>query len=126
MIIRTANRISGNENQVPPWLNRIHSQPYRLAQLALDAIANNRIANPAADREAKAAVRQLVGKDAQHQKFVGIRPSRAANFLEPLVLPNSIPLFHAPTIASNLSARGCATVCSSTIRSDASSNLFMT
>jgi hypothetical protein len=104
MIIRTANWISGNENQVPPWLNRIHSQPYRLAQPALDAIANNRIADSAADREAKAAVWQLVWEDAQHQKFVGVRPPHTADFLEPLVLPNSVPLFHAPTIASNLPA----------------------
>ncbi len=57
LILRTANGMSGNKHQVPTRFNGIHSQPHRFTQSALDSVAVYNIANSAAYRKAKTAVR---------------------------------------------------------------------
>lgn len=45
-------------------------QPHNLAHAPADAISNNSPAYPAADREAKAADRQSIGKQTNNQKSI--------------------------------------------------------
>ncbi len=60
MIVRTANRLSGNQDDVPPRLEIILLQAHDLTQASLDAIAPHSIPNAAVDSKAKASVRQIV------------------------------------------------------------------
>ncbi len=39
LIVRTANWMSSNKDQIPPRFDRIHSQPHGFAQSTFDAIA---------------------------------------------------------------------------------------
>ena len=53
VIVRVAYGLAGDKHQVPTWFDRILPQSHALAQTTLNPIAYDRVANPAADREAK-------------------------------------------------------------------------
>lgn len=49
VIARIANRIPGNEYQIPPGLDYTLPASHRLAELALDAIPHHCVTDPATD-----------------------------------------------------------------------------
>jgi len=70
MILRTANRLPSDQDYIATWPNGRHAQTQNLAQASLNAVAHNGVADAAADRKSKPAVRQIIGEHAEHQQVV--------------------------------------------------------
>ena len=67
VVVRTANRISGDEHQIPSGLDCIPAQFHGFAQAAFDAVAHNCIPDPAADRETETAIGETVRRNTEDQ-----------------------------------------------------------
>lgn len=111
MIISTANGMSGNKDNIPPWHNHLHSQPDHFAQTTLEPIAKNSAANPSIDGKPKPAIRQLVGQDTHHQKFATVRFTLLTNFLEAFIFPDAVKSLHAAIQPENSLRSSVISVC---------------
>ncbi len=95
MILRTANRLPSDQDYIATWPNPRHTQTDNLAQAALDAVAHHGIADPAADRKSKTAVRQIIGECAYHKHIVCNRAPTLANLTKSPVFPHAVTTLHA-------------------------------
>lgn len=66
MILRTANRLPSDQDYIATGPNGRHAQTHNLAQASLDAVAHHGIADAAADRKPKPAVRQIIGEGTEY------------------------------------------------------------
>ena len=94
MIVRTANGLPGNQNNIPPRLNVILLQTHDFAQASLNPIAPDSVPNAAIDSKAKSTIRKIVRQGAQDKEGIRVCTSLATNFLESLIGANSILSFH--------------------------------
>ncbi len=94
MIVRIANRLSGNQDDVPPRLEIFLLQAHDLTQTSFDAIAPHRVPNATIDRKAKPSVRQIVWQDAQNKQLIRKRASLPADFLKAFVRADPISPLH--------------------------------
>ena len=95
MIVRTANRLPSDQDYIATRPNPCHAQTDNLAQAALDAVAHHGIADPAADRKSKTAVRQIIGECTYHKHIVRNRAPTLANFTKSPVFPHAVTTLHA-------------------------------
>lgn len=94
MIVRTANRLPGNQDNVPSWLKTILLQAHNLTQAALDAIALHSIPNATVDRKAKASVGQVVRQDAQDEQMIYKGAPLLADLLKTFVRADPVSPLH--------------------------------
>ena len=94
MVVRMADWATGNEDQVPAWLNHLLLEPNDLTQPALDPITFYGVADASADGKAKSTVPQIIGQKTEHQVSIGGGAPLAADRLKALVFSDSIPAFH--------------------------------
>lgn len=94
MVVEVAHRMASNHHNVPTRFDFAHAQSHTFAQLALDTIAYNRVADPLVDREAKPAIRQRIGECTQHKRLARVGLSRLANLLKAGGRLYAISLFH--------------------------------
>ena len=98
VIICAANRIPGDEHQIPSGLDCVPAQSHRFAQAAFDAITHHSVPDPAADREAEATIGETVSQNAEDQQMIRKRSSMSANLLEPLAVAYSVLSLHTNKI----------------------------
>jgi len=72
VIVRTANWLSGDQDNVPAGLNAFLLQAHDFAQATLDPVAPHSVANATVHSKPKSAVRQMVGQCAQHKQLIGV------------------------------------------------------
>lgn len=108
MVVRAANRLPGDEHQVPTGFDRVHPQPDGFAQPPANPVSFDCLAQAVADREAEAAVRKAVGQSAQNKNRVAIGSAFAPDLLKTLVLANAIPSFHPHPSLKNEKSSGLA------------------
>src|SRR5215212_10167072 len=108
MILRTANRLPSDQDYIATRPNDRHAQTHNLTQAPLDAVAHHRIADPAADRKSKTAVRQIIGKSTQDQHVACNRAPTLANLTKSPVFPHAVTTLHALYLVSSLACSVCA------------------
>ena len=94
MIIGIFDRLSSDNDDIPTRLNHRALQSQAFTKLSFDSIAYNCIAKTCTNDESEAAIRAIVGQEAQYNNSVTERFALSANLLESLVLPNSEFLLH--------------------------------
>jgi len=70
VIVRLTDRISGDEDQIPPWADLVNFDSHSFPQTSLDPVAHYRIADPFAHGKAKPTVGQLVGRKAEDKQLI--------------------------------------------------------
>ena len=67
VIVRTANRVSSNECQIPSGFDFVLSQSHGFPETPLDTVAYDGISDPATDRKPIATIREIVGQNTKDQ-----------------------------------------------------------
>jgi len=77
-----SDRGSGDQHHVPPRSDGRQTKPHDLSQPAAYTVTNHGPANPLADRKAKAARLQGIGRNAQHNQAMSPTLALAAGLVE--------------------------------------------
>ncbi len=77
---------AGNKHQVPAPDYGFQTRPDRLSDKTFDPVTLDGLADPAADGETEAAILQIIGQSAKHQKRMGPGVALFPNLLKLRVL----------------------------------------
>lgn len=89
-----ADRLAGDEDDVPTIQQALATQSDDLFHAAAYEVSYDRLANPPAHGETETAPGQVVRQDADHDQPAGPAASLMANLLKAVAFPQSVYLFH--------------------------------